>query len=66
MAAIIIKSNSEDNLRLLIELAKKLGEDVTKLSEEQLEDISLGNLMKKVRTGKNVSKETVMRQLRSK
>ena len=66
MAAIIIKSNSEDNLRLLIELAKKLGEDVTKLSEEQIEDISLGNLMKKARTGKNVSKETIMRQLRSK
>ncbi len=66
MNAIVIKSKSKDNLRLLIELAEKLGEDVTKLSEDQMEDLALGSLMKKSRTGKNVSRETIMSQLRSK
>ena len=50
MDAIVIKSKSKDNLRLLIELAEKLGEAVTKLSEEQMEDLAFGKLMKKGRT----------------
>ena len=50
MDAIVIKSKSKDNLRLLIELAEKLGEEVIKLSEEQMEDLAFGKLMKKGRT----------------
>ena len=63
MNAIVIKSKSKDNLKLLAELAKKLGENVTALTDKQVEDLALGSLMKKVRTGKNVSRETIMRQL---
>ena len=66
MDAIVIRSKSRDNLKLLIELAKKLGESVTTLTDEQMEDLALGNLMKKTKTGKNVSRETIMRQLRTK
>ena len=66
MDAIVIKSKSKDNLRLLMELAKKLGEDVSSLSKEQMEDLALGKLMKRAKTGKNVSREAIMRQLRSK
>ncbi len=66
MDAIVIKSKSKQNLKLLGQLAEKLGEDVTALSDEQIEDLSLGKLMKKVKTGKNVSREAIMRQLRSK
>ena len=62
----MIRSKSRDNLKLLIELAKKLGESVTTLTDEQMEDLALGNLMKKTKTGKNVSRETIMRQLRTK
>jgi len=66
MEAIVIRSKSSDNLKLLVELAKKLGESVTSLTDEQMEDFAFGNLMKKAKTGKNVSRETIMRQLRSK
>jgi len=66
MNAIVIQSQSESNLKLLSELARKLGEKVTSLDDEQIEEFALGNLMKKVRTGKNVKRETVMRKLSSK
>lgn len=65
MSAIVIQSKSKNNLKLLGELAKKIGEHVTVLSEEQLEDLALGNYMKKVRTGKNISADLVMKKLRS-
>jgi hypothetical protein len=64
MAAIVIRSKSTTNLKLLMELAKRLGESASALSDEQLEDLSLGFLMKKEKTGKNVSREAIMKKLR--
>ncbi len=65
MSAIVIQSKSKNNLRLLGELAKKIGEQVTVLSEEQIEDLAFGNYIKKSRTGKNVPIDLVMKKLRS-
>lgn len=65
MDAIIIKRKSKDNLRLLAELAKKLGEEVSTLYNDQMEDMVLCKLMKQVKTGKSVSRKTVIRHLRS-
>lgn len=65
MNTIVIQSKSKNNLKLLSELAKKIGERVTVLSEEQIEDIALGSYMKKIRTGKNVSSDLVMKKLQS-
>lgn len=62
MPAIIINSDIKSN-RLLADLARRLGGEVTELKEDQLEDIMLGSLMDKVRTGKDVSRDRIMRLL---
>jgi len=63
MGAIVINSSSNKNLKLLTELAKQLGETVDKLTPAQAEDLQLGMMMKKERTGKEVSRATIFKQL---
>lgn len=65
MAAIVIESTDKASLKLLSEMAKKLGGQVTSLDKDQTEDLLLGLLMKKEKTGKNVDRETVMKKLRA-
>lgn len=55
MAAILIKADSKSS-KLLKELAEKLGGNVTTITEEQYEDVLLGSLMDKEKTGKNTSR----------
>ena len=62
MSAIVIKSDNQ-NTRILKELAKKLGANVLNINEEQYEDLALGSLMDKVKTGENVSRESIMNKL---
>ena len=63
MGAIIIKSDTKSN-KLLFDLAKKLGADVLTLKDEQFEDFALGTLMDSVKTGENVSRESILKKLR--
>ncbi len=65
MSAIIIKADDQSS-KILSDLAKKLGGDVIKLNDEQFEDFMLGSLMDSVKTGKVVSRESVIAKLRSK
>lgn len=65
MGAIVIESSSAKNLRLLTELAELLGERVSKLTPAQAEDIQLGLMMKKERTGKMVSRDAIFKHLDS-
>jgi hypothetical protein len=65
MSAILIKANKENN-KILADLAKKLGGNVIDLNENQFEDLMLGRLMDSVKTGKTVSKSTILKKLRSK
>jgi hypothetical protein len=65
MSTILIKANKQNN-KILAELAKKLGGDVIDLKDEQFEDFLLGRLMDSAKTGKTVSRETIMKKLRSK
>jgi len=44
-------------------VAKKLGDNVLPIKEEQYEDIALGYLMDKVKTGETVSRESVIKKL---
>ena len=62
MTAIIIKADKKSN-KILSDLAKKLGGDVLPIKEEQYEDIALGYLMNKVKTGETVSRESVIKKL---
>jgi 4-hydroxy-3-methylbut-2-enyl diphosphate reductase IspH len=63
METVIIKSKSRSNAELLVEMAKKMGDEAKLLSAEQSEDIALGLLMKKNKTGINVSKKTILKKL---
>lgn len=64
MAAIIIKTDKK-NSKLLSELAKKLGGNVLHLDDEQYEDFALGAMMDSLKTGQTVSRDTIMKQLKS-
>jgi len=65
MSTILIKANKQNN-KILAELAKKLGGDVIDLNDEQFEDFQLGRLMDTVKTGKTVSKESILKKLKTK
>jgi len=64
MAAILIKADSKSN-KLLKELAEKLGGNVTTITEEQYEDVLLGSLMDKEKTGKNTTRAAIFKKLGS-
>ena len=65
MSAIIIKADPKSN-KILSQLAIQLGGNVLSLNEMQLEDFLLGKMMDKFKTGKNVSRKTVFKKLKSK
>ncbi|AFK02636.1 hypothetical protein Emtol_1490 [Emticicia oligotrophica DSM 17448] len=64
METIIIQSQSKSTSKLLIELAKKLGEKVQVLDKEVSEDLLLGKMMTQSKTGKIVSKESILAELK--
>ncbi|NUM31261.1 MAG: hypothetical protein HUU47_02935 [Bacteroidetes bacterium] len=63
MSTILIKTDKQSS-KILAELAKKLGGNVIDIKDDQFEDFMLGNLMDKVKTGKTVSKELILKKLR--
>jgi len=66
METLVIQSKSRANLKILAELARKLGEYTAEFSSTESEEFNLGILMNEEKTGKTVSRETIMRKLRSK
>jgi len=65
MSAIIIKSDNQ-NTKILKELAKKLGADVISINEDLYEDLALGLLIDRSKTGENVSRDSIMKKLNEK
>jgi hypothetical protein len=65
MGAIIIKADSQSN-KILSEFAKKHDKNVHSLNDSQFEDFLLDDIMDNAKTGKRVSRESVMRKLNSK
>mgnify|MGYP001096230877 CR=1 FL=1 len=65
MTALIINNKGKKNISLLTDLAKELGYEVKILTDEQFEDLALGTLMKKEKTGKSVSKKTILKKLKN-
>jgi hypothetical protein len=63
MSAIVIKADNQ-NTKILKLLAKKLGADVININEEQYEDLALGLLMDKSKTGETVSRDSIMKKLK--
>ena len=64
MATLIIESSDPKNVKLLTELAKKLGDRVKSINASETEDLLLGDLMTAVKTGEYVDKVDVMKVLR--
>ena len=60
MKSAILTSESNKNLKILIELAEQLGIKTKLLSEEQLEDIGLIKAIKSGRTGELIDKSKFM------
>jgi hypothetical protein len=65
MSTLLIKTTPQSSL-LLTELVKQLGGDVIAIKDEQFEDLLLGIMMDSVKTGQTVSKQSIMRKLKSK
>lgn len=65
METIVISSESKSNIKLLKDLAKKLGDSVKTLSNEQLEDLTFGQMLQKAETGNLVDESDVLKKLRS-
>ena len=65
MGALVIKADNKSS-KILKELAEKLGGNVTAISEEQYEDVLLGSLMDKEKTGKNSTRSAIFKKLESK
>lgn len=65
MSTILIKADKANN-KILADLAKKLGGNVIDINDNAFEDLLLGRLMDSVKTGKTVSKKTVMKKLHGK
>lgn len=62
MGAIIIKADNQSN-KILSDLARKLGGNVVALKDVQFEDFLLGSMMDSEKTGKTVSRESIMKKL---
>jgi hypothetical protein len=62
MGAIVIKADSKSN-KLLKALVDKIGGQSFTINDEQYEDLLLGTLMDKEKTGNLVSREDVFKAL---
>ncbi|MCP9767993.1 hypothetical protein EGI22_08715 [Lacihabitans sp. LS3-19] len=60
MATIIIQTESKSTTKLMLDLAKKLGEKASVLSKDIEEDLIFGSMIKKAKTNKLLSKESIL------
>ncbi len=65
METLIIQTHSKSTTKLLLNLTKKLGERARILEPEIAEDLAFGTMMNLKKTGKVVSKESILAALQS-
>jgi hypothetical protein len=63
MTAIVISGYNKVDLKIIIELAKRLGANVKTLSEEEILDLGLLKSMEEGRNSEFVSRERIMNLL---
>lgn len=63
MAALLIESKNPENLKILASLAKKLGDNAKTISTDEMEDMLFGEIIQKTKTGKKVSRDSIMKIL---
>lgn len=64
MKTAILSSESEADLKLLVELANKLGIKAKVLTEEDAEDLAMAYAIEQGKTGEYVDTESFLRNLR--
>ncbi len=64
MQTAIINSNSKSDLKLLLELAKKIGVQTKILTQTEIEEMGLANAIKQGRTGEYVDTSSYLKKLR--
>ena len=60
METLLIQTQSKSTSKLLINLVKKMGDKVQVLSPEVAEDLAFGWMMSQEKTGKKVSKSSIL------
>ncbi len=66
MTTAVFKSESKQNLKLLVDLASKLGIESKILTEDQIEEIGLTNAIKQGETGEYTDTRKFLKKLRKK
>jgi len=64
MQTVVLKSNSKSELKLLTDLAQKIGIQVKYLSESEMEDLGMLNAIKKGRTKKFADTDDFLMKIR--
>ena len=65
MKGVVVTAKSPSEFKFLMDLFNKLGLSSTQVSEEELEDLALSKMMKSVDRKKKVSRDAVMKKLKS-
>ena len=66
METIVLRGVSKSNMKLLLEIAHKLGVTGRKLSNSEMEDVGLINAIKEEESGEYVDANKYLKKLRSK
>jgi hypothetical protein len=64
MEGAILHTDSDKDLSLILQLAKKLGISARKLSKEEIEDYGLSKAISEGKTGEYVDNDTFLSELR--
>jgi hypothetical protein len=64
MEAVILNSDSKSDMKLLLDLAKKIGIKARVITESEIEDIGLANAIKQGRTKEYIDNEAFLKKLR--
>ena len=66
MKTLVIKSKNQSELKFISNLLKKLGVSVRLMDIDEIEDRGMSILLKQANRNKKVSRETIMKKLKSK
>lgn len=66
METLLLQSESKKDMKMLADLAKKIGLKTVSLKNADLEDFALANAMQKGRTGEYINTENYLKKLRKK
>jgi hypothetical protein len=63
METVLLNSDSRSDMKLLLDLAKKIGIKARVITESEIEDIGLANAIKQGRTNEYIDNEAFLKKL---